>query len=179
MKKCCGLFLTLCINFSCYFLPAITFYWTVIIIYVLSIIQALMFLHQNNQRLLVHDEHWLVSHWPPALTFQICKLLITTFVDLQVVTGRSRNWADCPQAVSWWPMLIYTCHTVLWPWEVALKTAWSEHGRGAAWAWHDMCKLTFKCQNPGTSHSLSLAVCFPFGHYFPYTWLCTLCLLRQ
>jgi hypothetical protein len=36
--------------------------------------------------------------------------LITTFVELRVVAGRSRMWADRPDAVSGWPILIHTCH---------------------------------------------------------------------
>ena len=105
-----------------------------------------MFSHQNNQLLHVHDKSCLVSHWPAAFQFEI---LMTTFVELRVVAGRSRNWAGRPQAVSRRPMLIHTCHAepmppsccaVPWPWEVAFRTAWSEHGRGAAWAWYGMCE---------------------------------------
>jgi hypothetical protein len=50
-------------------------------------------------------------------------LLITNFVELRVVAGRSRTWAGSPQAVFRRPCCA-----------VALKrTAWSEHGMGAAW----------------------------------------------
>jgi hypothetical protein len=50
-------------------------------------------------------------------------LLITIFVELRVVAGRSRTRAGSPQAVSRRPCCA-----------VALKgTAWSEHGMGAAW----------------------------------------------
>jgi len=53
-------------------------------------------------------------------------LLITTFVELRVVAGRSRKRAGSPQAISRRP-----CYAV------ALRiTAWSEHGMGAAWAWN-------------------------------------------
>jgi hypothetical protein len=45
------------------------------------------------------------------------------------------------------PMLIHLCRAhaapscaVPWPWEVAFKTAWSEHGSGAAWVWRGMCE---------------------------------------
>ena len=57
-------------------------------------------------------------------------LLITIFVELRVVAGRSRKRADSPQAVSRRPCCA-----------VALRiTAWSEHGMGAACAWHDKCE---------------------------------------
>ena len=49
--------------------------------------------------------------------------LTTIFVELRVVTGRSRTQAGSPHAVS--RQLCYA---------VALRrTAWSEHGMGAAW----------------------------------------------
>jgi len=48
-------------------------------------------------------------------------LLITIFVELRVVAGRSRTRAGSPQAVS-----LRTCCAV------ALRTAWSEHGMGLA-----------------------------------------------
>ena len=51
-------------------------------------------------------------------------LLITIFVELRVVAGRSRTRAGSPQAVSRQPC----CAVVL------RKTAWSEHGMDAAWA---------------------------------------------
>jgi hypothetical protein len=47
-------------------------------------------------------------------------LLITTFVELRVVAGRSRTRAGCAVALR--------------------RTAWSEHGMGAAWAWHGKCE---------------------------------------
>jgi len=50
-------------------------------------------------------------------------LLITIFVELRVVAGRSRMQAGSPQAVSWRPR----CAVAL------RRTAWSEHGMGAAW----------------------------------------------
>jgi len=104
-----------------------------------------VFLYQNNKFFLVHDKRCLVSHWPAAFQFEI---LMTTFVELRVVTGRSRTRAGRPQAVCRRPMLIHTCHVmpmprpcrvVTWPWEVVFRTASSEHGRGAAWAWQRMC----------------------------------------
>ena len=53
-------------------------------------------------------------------------LLITIFMELRVVAGRSRTMAGSPQAVSRRPC----CAVAL------RRTAWSEHGMGAAWAWH-------------------------------------------
>ena len=79
---------------------------------------TLMFSHQNNELLHVRDKRCLVSHWPAAFQFEF---LMTTFMELRVVAGRSRR-------------------VVPWPWEVAFRTAWSEHGRGAAWAWHGVCE---------------------------------------
>jgi hypothetical protein len=57
-------------------------------------------------------------------------LLITIYVELRVVAGRSRTLAGSPQTVSRRPC----CAVAL------RRTAWSEHGMGAAWAWHDKCK---------------------------------------
>ena len=56
-------------------------------------------------------------------------LLITIFVELRAVAGRNRTRAGSPQAVSRWPYCA-----------MALRTAWSEHGMGAAWAWHGKCE---------------------------------------
>ena len=50
-------------------------------------------------------------------------LLITIFVELRVVAGRSWKQAGSPQAVSRRPC----CAVAL------RRTAWSEHGMGAAW----------------------------------------------
>jgi hypothetical protein len=57
-------------------------------------------------------------------------LLITIFVELRVVAGRSRTRAGKPQTVCRRPC----CAVAL------RRTAWSEHGMGAAWAWHDKCE---------------------------------------
>jgi len=66
-------------------------------------------------------------------------LLITIFVELRVVAGKSRMRAGSPQAVSRRPC----CAVVL------RRTAWSEHGMGAARAWHGKCEsdtaLLCKC----------------------------------
>jgi hypothetical protein len=57
-------------------------------------------------------------------------LLITIFVELRVLAGRSRNRAGSPQAVSRRP-----CRAA------ALRiTAWSEHVMGEAWAWYGKCE---------------------------------------
>jgi hypothetical protein len=57
-------------------------------------------------------------------------LLITIFVGLRVVAGRSRTRADSPQAVSRRPC-----------WVVALRrTAWSERGMVTASVWHGKCE---------------------------------------
>jgi hypothetical protein len=57
-------------------------------------------------------------------------LLITIFLELRVVAGRSRTRAGSPQAVSRRPC----CAVAL------RRTAWSEHGMGEALAWHDKCE---------------------------------------
>ena len=57
-------------------------------------------------------------------------LLMTMFVELRVVAGRSRTRAGSPQAVTRQPC----CAVAL------RRTAWSEHDMGAAWAWHGKCE---------------------------------------
>ena len=57
-------------------------------------------------------------------------LLITIFVELRVVTGRSRTREGSPQAVFRRPC----CAVAL------IKKAWSEDGVGVAWAWHGTCE---------------------------------------
>jgi len=57
-------------------------------------------------------------------------LLITIFVELRLVAGRSRTWTGSPQAISRRPC----CAVAL------RRTAWSEHGMGMAWEWHDKCE---------------------------------------
>jgi hypothetical protein len=65
-------------------------------------------------------------------------LLITTFVELHVVAGRSRMRAGRPHAVSGRLMLIHTCHAALCR---GLEKSLSErHGRGMARARHSMCE---------------------------------------
>jgi len=56
--------------------------------------------------------------------------LIKILVELRMVAGRSRKRAGSPQAVFRRPCC-----------DVAFRrTAWSEHGMGAAWAWHGKCE---------------------------------------
>jgi hypothetical protein len=104
----------------------------------------LVFLYQNNKLLLENDKRCLFSHWPAAFQFEI---LMTTFVELRVVAGRSRRRAGLPQAVSRRKMLIHTCHVIpcheapLPCCTVALKSrfqngmvgAWQGRGMGMAW----------------------------------------------
>jgi len=57
-------------------------------------------------------------------------LLMIIFVELRVVAGRSQTRAGSPQAVS----RRLCCAMAL------RRTAWSEHGMGATWAWHGKCE---------------------------------------
>ena len=52
-------------------------------------------------------------------------LLITIFVELHLVDGRSRMWAVVHRPC---------CAVAL------RRTAWSEHGMIAAWAWRGKCE---------------------------------------
>jgi hypothetical protein len=79
-------------------------------------------------------------------------LLITILVKLRVVAVRSRTPAGSTQAVSRRPLCA-----------VALRTAWSEHGMGAAWAWHGHGMASVNQTRPhcvnqmGKTHSKPLA----------------------
>ena len=53
-------------------------------------------------------------------------LLITVFMELSVVAGRSRTRVGSPQASSRRP-----CYAL-----ALRRTAWSERGLGSAWVWH-------------------------------------------
>ena len=68
-------------------------------------------------------------------------LLIRIFVELHVVAGRSRTRAGSPQAVSRRPC----CAVAL------RRTAWSEHGMGAASVWHCKCEsdMAALCKSNG------------------------------
>jgi hypothetical protein len=73
-------------------------------------------------------------------------LLVTTFVELRVAAGRSRTRASSPQAVSRRPY----CAMAL------RRTAWSEHGMGAAWP--SVNQTRPHCVNQiGKTHSKPLA----------------------
>jgi hypothetical protein len=52
----------------------------------------------------------LISRWPPASV--IGMLLITNFLELDVLAARSRKLASRQHAVSERPMLIHTYHAV-------------------------------------------------------------------
>jgi hypothetical protein len=77
-------------------------------------------------------------------------LLITIFVELRVVAGRSRTLVGSPQAVSRRP-----CSAV-----ALRRTAWSEHGMGAAWPWYGKCEsdtAALFVNQMGKTYSKSLA----------------------
>jgi hypothetical protein len=78
-------------------------------------------------------------------------LLITIFEEIREEARRSRTWAGSPQAVSRRPC----CAVVL------RRTAWSELGLGASWAWHGMASVDQtrpRCVNQmGKTHSKPLA----------------------
>jgi hypothetical protein len=69
-------------------------------------------------------------------------LLITNFVELRVVTGRSRKLAGRQNAISERPMLIHTYHAVALPRPCrGLERLLSErHIRGMAVKRHGMCE---------------------------------------
>jgi len=94
---------------------------------------------------LVHISYNLLSPSPSEQLYTSQKgttFLLTNFVNVRVVAGRSRMWAGHQQSVERRPTLIHICHVVPvpfpcravpWPWKVALRAAWSEQRRGAAW----------------------------------------------
>jgi hypothetical protein len=65
-------------------------------------------------------------------------LLITTFVELRVVAGRSRTRACRPHAVSGGPMLIHTYHAHAALFRGLEKSLSEWHGRGTARTRHDV-----------------------------------------
>jgi hypothetical protein len=67
-------------------------------------------------------------------------ILITTFVELRVVAGRSRTRAGRPHAVSGRPMLIHTCHAALCLGLEKSLLEWRGRGMGTAWARYGMCE---------------------------------------
>jgi hypothetical protein len=72
-------------------------------------------------------------------------LLITTFVELRVLAGRSRTRAGRPHAISGWPMLIHTCHALAAMCRGRDKSLSERHGRGKARARHGRGVV---CMNP-------------------------------
>jgi hypothetical protein len=77
-------------------------------------------------------------------------LLITNFVELRVVAGRSRTRAGRPHAVSGRLMLIHTCHAALMSrCAVALR---SRFQNGMVVAWHE-CGMA--CVNQTRPHSVN------------------------
>jgi hypothetical protein len=86
-------------------------------------------------------------------------LLITNFVEIRVVAGRSRKRTDRPHAVCGRPMLIHTCraHAVLCH---GLENSLSErHGRGKARARHGTCEsnMTALCKSNGNDTLYTLS----------------------
>jgi hypothetical protein len=67
-------------------------------------------------------------------------LVITIFVELLVVAGRSRKRAGRPHAVSRRPMLIHTCHAHAAPCCGLEKSLSERRGRGMARGRHGMCE---------------------------------------
>jgi hypothetical protein len=69
-------------------------------------------------------------------------LLITTFVEVRVVDGRSRTRAGRPHAVSGRPMVNshMPCHAHAALCRGLEKSLSERHGRGMAWARHGMCE---------------------------------------
>jgi hypothetical protein len=67
-------------------------------------------------------------------------LLITNFVELRVVAGRSRTRAGSPLAVSGRPMLIHPFHAHAALCRGLEKSFSERNGRGMAGARHGMCE---------------------------------------
>jgi hypothetical protein len=77
-------------------------------------------------------------------------LLITTFLELRVVAGRSRTQAGRPHAVCGRPMLIHTCHAMPIPrCAVALR---SRFQKGMTMVWHGR---GMTCVNQTRSHCVN------------------------
>jgi hypothetical protein len=67
-------------------------------------------------------------------------LLITTYVELRVVAGRSRKRAGRPNTVSGRQMLIHTCHAPAALCRVLEKSLSERHIKGMARARHGTCE---------------------------------------
>jgi hypothetical protein len=80
-------------------------------------------------------------------------VLITTFMELHTVAGRSRTRADRPHAVSGWPMLTLTCHAApMVHYAGAFRSLFQNGGRGMARAWHG---LGMACVNQTWPHCVN------------------------
>jgi hypothetical protein len=73
-------------------------------------------------------------------------LLLTTFVELHVVAGRSRTRAGRPHAVFGRSMVIHTCHAHAALCRGLEKSLLERHGRGMAQARHGMCESNTAAQ---------------------------------
>jgi hypothetical protein len=84
-----------------------------------------------------------------VLVSRIGMLLITTFVELRVIVGRSRIQAGRPNAISGRTMLIHTCHAALC--RVLEKSLSERHGRGMVRVRQGMCesKTAALCKSNG------------------------------
>jgi hypothetical protein len=106
-----------------------------------------MTLHQNKKFLFVYDKRCFVSHWPPAS--EIGVLLITNFLEIRVLAGRSRTRAGGPHAVSG-RMLIHTHHAVplLRPCRGLERSLSERHIRGMAGERHGNCMVFVNLTRP-------------------------------
>jgi hypothetical protein len=79
-------------------------------------------------------------------------LLVTTFVKLRAVAGRSRTPAGRQHAVSGRPIVIHTCHAHAALCRGLEKSLSEWHGRGIARAQHGMCEsnMAALCTSNGT-----------------------------
>jgi hypothetical protein len=77
-------------------------------------------------------------------------LLVTTFVELRVVAGRSRTRADSPHAVSGRPMLIHTYHAVPMPRCAVAVRCRFQNGMVVAWQGNGMA-----CMNQTRPHCVN------------------------
>ena len=104
---------------------------------------------------------------------RIGTLLITIFVELRVVAGRSRTWQ-----VAHRPSLVG--RAVPWPWEErhGQTMAWARHGHGMGMA--SVSQTRSHCVNQmGKTHSKPLAARYGrewygrgMGHGMLYVWIC-------
>jgi hypothetical protein len=69
-------------------------------------------------------------------------LLITTFMELRVVAGKSRTWAGRPHASLWTADANshMPCHAHAALCRGVEKSLSERHGRGMARTWHGMCE---------------------------------------